>query len=136
MQVAQTLERTLPGIEVLGSTYPLSAAQAAAAKAIGAAQLAALALALAGDRIFATLALPPPPWYARVAENRPTAALGAWLVGNMAASSVASTGAFEIYFDGGLVRRCEKGVLACFEASILTWHSCMQRQAKACTQAP
>ena len=105
VQVANALQQALPGVEVIGSTYPLSRTQALAAQAVGVAQLGALAAIFAGDQIFAALGAgpPPPAWLARLTANKPTAALGAWLGGNMLTSAVTGTGAFEIYFDGDLV---------------------------------
>jgi hypothetical protein len=41
-----------------------------------------------------------------VAANRFGAGIGVWLVGNMATNQLISTGAFEVYHDGRLVRVC------------------------------
>ncbi|GBF96869.1 hypothetical protein Rsub_09874 [Raphidocelis subcapitata] len=66
--------------------------------------MGALGVVLFGDRLFEFAGVQPPPaWYERVKASRPTAAMGVWLVGNMAASVASGTGAFEIYFDGQLV---------------------------------
>jgi selT/selW/selH-like putative selenoprotein len=142
MQVKQHLERTVQGIKVVGTTYPVPLARDLAARAVGAAQMAALvrclvccwcaacvcvvfccwshlcvsqtqhathtthtqALLFFGDRIFAGLGYAQPPrWYTdNLPANKGTAALGLWIVGNMLTGSLSQTGAFEIYFDGGL----------------------------------
>lgn len=109
MQVKQLLTQQFPGVEVLGSTYPLSAGRQLASKALGAAQLAGFGLVLLGDRAFEAAGVPAPAWYARVQQARPTFAIGVWLFGNMAQSAASSTGAFEIYFDGRMVRDLNLG---------------------------
>jgi hypothetical protein len=75
MQVRDLLERAAPGIEVVGSTYPLSPGRAAAAKAVGAAQLAGFGLVLLGDRGFEAAGLPAPEWVQRLQQNKPTSAV-------------------------------------------------------------
>jgi len=107
MQVKQLLERVFPGIEVIGTTYPLSPTQQLLAQAVGAAQMAGLGMVFFGDRVCESLGVaPPPPWLANVQRNKPTAAIGVWMVGNICSGSVSSTGAFEIYYDGKLVSSC------------------------------
>ncbi|KIY99027.1 SelT-like protein Flags: Precursor [Monoraphidium neglectum] len=104
VQVKQLLQQQFPGIEVLGSTYPLSAGRQALSQAIGGAQMAGFGGVFFGDKLFEAIGVAPPPdWYARVQQSKPLWALGVWMVGNMAQSSASSTGAFEIYFDGKLV---------------------------------
>ncbi len=104
MQVKQLLEQVFPGIEVAGTTYPLSPSKRLLVQAVSAAQMGALGLVFAGDRLFSALGVPPPAWYVqRVQQSKPTAAIGVWLVGNMVGGSLQSTGAFEIYYDGRLV---------------------------------
>ncbi|KAJ9520622.1 hypothetical protein QJQ45_007496 [Haematococcus lacustris] len=64
-------------------------------------QYGVLAVCLAGDKLFQTLGVPTPALYMQhVAPNRFGTAMGAWLVGNMAQSSLTQTGAFEIYANG------------------------------------
>lgn len=104
MQVKQLLEQAFPGMRVVGSNYPLSVAQQLASQAVGALQMGGFGLVFFGEKLFEAAGLAAPPgWYGQVAQNKPTAALGVWLVGNMVSSSVGSTGAFEVYFDGRLV---------------------------------
>lgn len=104
MQVKQLLEQQFPGIEVVGSTYPLSAGRRALSQAVGAAQMTALGVVFFGERLFEAMGLPaPPPWYARVQQSKPTWALGVWLAGNMASGSLSSSGAFEVYHAGRLM---------------------------------
>jgi hypothetical protein len=43
-------------------------------------------------------------YQANVASNRFGAGIGVWLVGNLVSNQLISTGAFEVYYDGQLVR--------------------------------
>jgi hypothetical protein len=106
MQVKQLLEQHFPGMEVLGSTYPIPASRQMLGNVISVVQMAALIMIFAGPQIFAAMGQPEPPaWYQQVAGNKASAGIAVWFVGNMLHNSVMSSGAFEIYLNGQLVRR-------------------------------
>lgn len=85
--------------------------QAALSKALGFAQMAALAVIFFGDKILPALGIhQPPDIYRKIVENKFGWAMGVWFVGNMLHNGLTSTGAFEIYYDGHLVR-CFRRVL-------------------------
>jgi len=70
------------------------------AQAVSMAQFSVIGMSLGGDYISSALGMPLPTWYSLLKENKMYACLGAWLVGNMASSSLTNTGAFEIEFRG------------------------------------
>jgi len=67
-----------------------------------AAQYAALAYTLAGDRILRALSIVPPPWLERALSNR-MLFIGAYFGLSMLASNLVATGAFEVYLGPTLV---------------------------------
>jgi hypothetical protein len=71
MQVSQLVAQRFPGVEVIGSSYPLPVFNQAAATAVAAGRNVALAVALAGDQIFGFFNMPTPPWYTtNIVPNR------------------------------------------------------------------
>lgn len=105
MQVRELLERHHPGMMVLGSAYPPPPWRAGLARAVGLAQMGGFALVGFGERLFEAAGAPVPAWYSEnVAANRIGAGLAVWLGGNLVSNQLVSTGAFEVFFDGRLVR--------------------------------
>jgi selT/selW/selH-like putative selenoprotein len=86
-------------LEVVGRVYAPTGARALAATALTVAQWSLLALALAGDRLFAAIGVPAPPWLAGLQGNK-VMAVGLFFLLSQVASRVASTGAFEVFLDG------------------------------------
>lgn len=82
---------------VVGSNYPLTPLKQFLVQCIGTSQLVFIAFVIFASRIFSLLGQEEPAW---VRENRWSLCLGVFFVGNMVASSMGSTGAFEIAFDG------------------------------------
>ncbi|KAF8065738.1 SelT-like protein [Scenedesmus sp. PABB004] len=105
MQVKQLLEQRYPGMQVVGSVFPVPRVKAGAAQVVGAAQMAAFVGIAAGERLFEALGrAAPPAWYAaHVAPNKLGVGVGVWFAGNVVQNALLSTGAFEVYFDGSLV---------------------------------
>jgi selT/selW/selH-like putative selenoprotein len=104
MQVSQLVAQRFPGVEVIGSSYPLPVFNQAAATAVVAGRNVALAVALAGDQIFGFFNMPTPPWYtANIVPNRMGWCLGAWFLGNAGYNMLTATHAFEIYANGQMV---------------------------------
>ncbi|KAL6755597.1 hypothetical protein V8C86DRAFT_2671799 [Haematococcus lacustris] len=100
-QVQGFVRQEFPNVEVLATPYPVALPKALLAKGVQVVQYGVLAVCLAGDKLFQTLGVPTPALYMQhVAPNRFGTAMGAWLVGNMAQSSLTQTGAFEIYANG------------------------------------
>lgn len=104
MQAQQLLQQQYPGMEVVGSTYPVPALKQTLAQLISGLQMALLGLIFFGPKIFETLGYPEPPaLYNRVAQNKFGAAMMVWLLGGMLYNQLMSTGAFEIFYNGKLV---------------------------------
>eukprot|EP00878_Enallax_costatus_P031494 GHUV01034442.1.p1 GENE.GHUV01034442.1~~GHUV01034442.1.p1 ORF type:complete len:196 (+),score=46.05 GHUV01034442.1:135-722(+) len=104
MQVKQLIEQQYPGMQVVGSNYPVSPIKQAAAQAVSIAQMGGFAMVIFGDKVFDSLGVPPPQFYTQnVANNRFGAGVGLWFVGNLIQNQLVSTGAFEVYYDGSLV---------------------------------
>lgn len=104
MQVKQLLEQQYPGMEVVGSNYPVPALKQAAAQAVSMAQMAGFAVVIFGDKVFEMLAMAPPEFYVQnIAQNRFGAGVGVWFVGNFIQNQLVATGAFEVFYDGSPV---------------------------------
>lgn len=58
---------------------------------------------LAGDWIFQTLGIVPPPIYYRAKENKIMALILVFFVSNYATSALTNTGAFEVSYQGQLI---------------------------------
>ncbi|GFH30022.1 selenoprotein T [Haematococcus lacustris] len=112
-QVQGFVRQEFPNVEVLATPYPVALPKALLAKGVQVVQYGVLAVCLAGDKLFQTIGVPTPALYMQhVAPNRFGTAMGAWLVGNMAQSSLTQTGAFEVD---------ESCLAACTQ---LTWLEC------------
>lgn len=104
MQVTQMAERHFPGMQAVGSNYPVPDWKMALVRALQAVQYGLLAVCMFGDQIFQYLGVAPPQLYVQnVVPNRFGAVIGVWFVGNMLVNTLQSTGAFEVYFDGQLI---------------------------------
>ncbi len=102
MQVKQLIEQHYPGMEVLGSNYPVSLLKQGLASAVSTAQMGGFAFVFCGERLFQALGYPAPPdfYVQNVAQNKFGAAVGVWFIGNFIQNQLRSTGAFEVYYDG------------------------------------
>ncbi len=76
----------------------------ALARLTTAAQLGVVGVMTLGDQLFAYLGMEPPALYVANRERRVGVCLGAWLLGNAAHNALTATGAFEVFYDGRLVR--------------------------------
>eukprot|EP00803_Ostreobium_quekettii_P008148 evm.model.scf_1080.1 EVM.evm.TU.scf_1080.1 scf_1080:5139-6471(+) len=105
MQVAQMLRREYAGLEVVGSHYPIHPTKAAIAQMVGAGQMAGIALSLFGDRILPALGISEPiPMVANLQKNKYATCMLFWFLGGTLQQNLMKTSAFEVYFDGQLVR--------------------------------
>mmetsp|Transcript_16112 Transcript_16112/g.50644 ORF Transcript_16112/g.50644 Transcript_16112/m.50644 type:complete len:136 (-) Transcript_16112:86-493(-) len=95
--------RALENLEVRGSEYPPPPDKVLLAKLAFYAQLAVFGLIFAGDKLFSSLGVAPPPIFATAKENMFASFMFVWLVGNMVQSSLLSTGAFEIHHGDQLI---------------------------------
>jgi selT/selW/selH-like putative selenoprotein len=93
------LESRAPELSVSGSNYPTSAAKALLSRLVVAVQVAAIALALAGEHLLPAR----PAWLQAMQANKAQSCLMAWIVGNMLYQNLSTTGAFEVHFDGQTV---------------------------------
>jgi len=101
--VKQHLEQKFPGIIVEGSNYPPAQKSMALAQIVQMGMMATLGVTLMGPQIFGMLKMDPPTWHTAMAENKMTACMTTWFLGNTVAQNLISTGAFEVYYDGQLV---------------------------------
>jgi selT/selW/selH-like putative selenoprotein len=99
MQVKRALEQRLPGLEVVGTNYPVSPPKALAIKLVFGAQVAVIGLTLAGEKLFPV----PPPWLKTLQESKLQSCLMAWFAGNLVSQNLQATGAFEVYYDGAVI---------------------------------
>mmetsp|Transcript_12446 Transcript_12446/g.30586 ORF Transcript_12446/g.30586 Transcript_12446/m.30586 type:complete len:156 (-) Transcript_12446:499-966(-) len=98
------VQQRYPGVEVVGTQYPIAPWKQQAARVLGAAQMGAMGVILLGDKAFEFMGMATPPWYtANVAPNKMGWAMGMWFVGNMVHGALTQTNAFEIYANGQLV---------------------------------
>ena len=76
----------------------------ALARGVTVAQFAVVGVMAFGDQLFPYLGVDPPALYLANRERRVGVCLGAWLLGNAAHNALTATGAFEVFYDGQLVR--------------------------------
>lgn len=81
------------------SSYPPSPPKAALGKLTFGLQLLGLGLTLGGQHIFPDPASQPA-WLKPLQENKLQSAMFIWFMGNMIQQNLATTGAFEVFFDG------------------------------------
>lgn len=99
------LEVSFPGIDVILSNYPPSLPKRLLSKLVPVAQFGVMGIIMAGEHIFPRLGMPPPQWYHSLRANRFGSMATVWFLGNFAQSFLQSSGAFEVYCNGDLVRR-------------------------------
>lgn len=98
------LETEFPGINVILENYPPTLPKRLLSKAVTAAQFGIVGIVIAGEQIFPRLGfVAPPPWYYSLAANKFRTISSSWLLGNFIQSFLQSSGAFEVYCNGGLV---------------------------------
>lgn len=130
------MTQQFPGMEVLGTSYPIPAhkviscssailllpvnstcrgqmlapfvmVQAAIAKMVTAAQFGAIGFMLAGEQVCGALGVPVPELYQQYKEKKSGIILAIWFLGNALHNQLTATGAFEVYYDGQLVRTAQ-----------------------------
>jgi len=94
------LNERYPKLTVVGSNYPLTPLKMLLAQLVGTIQILLLAVVFLSNRLFPILGLPPPVW---IQENKWSACIGIWFIGNFLSTNIGSTGAFEIAYDGQMV---------------------------------
>ena len=104
MRQAITADPSLHSLKVSGGAHPIVATREIVSTAAQVAQYGAMAFFVLGDRyLFPALRVPVPPWYDNVARNRVPCTMGAFFIGNMVATNLQKTGAFEVHYDGKLI---------------------------------
>mmetsp|Transcript_26128 Transcript_26128/g.83443 ORF Transcript_26128/g.83443 Transcript_26128/m.83443 type:complete len:139 (-) Transcript_26128:28-444(-) len=103
MQLRQVCEQSFPGVEVVGSNYPVPYHKQMMASAVDMAKMGVIAVTMFGENIFTTLNMAIPPWHASLAQNKMSTCMMSWFFGNTVSSALSNTGAFEVFFDGQLV---------------------------------
>ena len=78
--------------------------QAFASKALTACQLGSIAAVLGGEQLFGFLGVPTPELYLRYKDRKAAVVMGVWFLGNALQNQLTATGAFEVFYDGHLVR--------------------------------
>lgn len=102
-QLKKDLETAFPGIEVTGSNHPVGLLRNVGSYAILGAQMGVAALTLAGDRIFQYLGKPVPAMVTQMQQSKLTWGMGVWYGGSMLGNSLASSGAFEVMYNGEVI---------------------------------
>lgn len=98
------MQQRYPGVEVIGTQYPIPEWKQQLARVLSFAQMSSLAVVLMGEKAFEFMGVPTPVWYTtNIAPNKMGWAVGIWFMGNMAQGALTQTNAFEIYANGELV---------------------------------
>ena len=99
------LETAFPGINVNLANYPPPLPKRLLSKVVPVVQFGVIGIVMAGEQIFPRLGfVNPPPWYYSLRANRFGTISSTWLLGNFLQSMLQSSGAFEVYCNGELVR--------------------------------
>lgn len=98
------LETAFPGINVMLANHPPPLPKRLLSKVVPVFQFGIIGMMMAGEQIFPRLGMMPPPWYYSMRANRFGSIASAWLVGNFIQSFLQSSGAFEVYCNGELVK--------------------------------
>lgn len=83
------------------------------------AQIAITAIAFAGDAIFRSLNMAPPPIYLEYRDKKTGVLAAVWIIGNMIQNALTQTGAFEVYSAGELVSILPTGLRPAKETGAL-----------------
>lgn len=91
------LSEKYPGVPIVGTNFPVHPIKTVISQAISAVQMGIILLIVMGDKMLPTSV------YESVKDNKFGYCVGIWFLGNMLASNLRNTGAFEIAFDGQLI---------------------------------
>lgn len=120
------LESSFPGVEVILANYPPPFPKRLLSKVVPVVQFGIIGIIVAGEHIFPRLGMVPPPWYYSLRANRFGSIASTWLFGNFVQSFLQSSGAFEVYCNGEMVRFfCKFSLFYYFflgKISVLTIH--------------
>lgn len=105
MTMKKMLEASFPGIDVILTNYPPPLPKRLLGKLVPVLQMGAIGVIVAGDQIFPRLGMAPPAWYFSLQANKFGAIASTWLLGNFLQNFLQSSGAFEVYCNGDLVKR-------------------------------
>jgi len=101
-----------PEIIVTGSEYPATYEKALAAQVVGFLQSSGMIVLGVSSQVLPMMQLPTPEILKPAVDNLGYSLFGLFIVGNIATSSLLSTGAFEIYIDDQLVHsKLQTGVM-------------------------
>jgi len=104
MQVAKLIEqRASKELSVKGMDYPPPPGKLRIAKMVSMLQMSIFGYTFMGDKIFQAVGAVEPEFLQALHQNKMSAFMFTWLVGNMVQSNLYSTQAFEIYQGGKLV---------------------------------
>ena len=99
------LESQFPGVTVVLANYPPPLPKRLLSKVVPVVQIGVIGIVMAGEQIFPRLGfIAPPPWYYSLRANRFGTISTTWLLGNFLQSFLQSSGAFEVYCNGELVK--------------------------------
>lgn len=99
------LESEFPGIQVILANHPAPLPKRLLSKVVPAVQFGIIGIILAGEQIFPRLGFAAPPsWYYSLRANRFGSIASTWLFGNFIQSFLQSSGAFEVFCNGELVK--------------------------------
>ena len=92
MSVRQALAQRFPGMEVVGSQYPVAPYKAVLSKVVTVAQLGGIGIMLGGEQLFAALGLEAPQLYHQYKEKKFGVIMGCWFLGNALQNQLLATG--------------------------------------------
>ncbi|KAK9290941.1 hypothetical protein L1049_009121 [Liquidambar formosana] len=105
--IKNMLETSFPGINVILANHPPTLPKRLLSKVVPVVQVGIIGIVLAGEHIFPRLGfMTPPPWYFSLRANKFGTISTTWLLGNVIQSFLQSSGAFEVFCNGELVKSC------------------------------
>ncbi|KAK6935717.1 Selenoprotein, Rdx-type [Dillenia turbinata] len=98
------LETSFPKIHVILENHPAPLGKRLLANLIPVMQIGVTSIVITGEQIFPMMGITmPPQWYLSLRANRFGAVATTWLIGNTLKSTLQSSGAFEVHYNGKLV---------------------------------
>lgn len=105
MTTKHMLEAAFPGITVILANHPPPILKRLMSKVIPIFQVGIIAIIMGGEQIFPKFGYTaPPPWYYSLRANRYGTVITTWLSGNYIQTYLKSSGAFEVFCNGQLVK--------------------------------
>uniref|UniRef100_A0A914WDK6 SelT-like protein n=1 Tax=Plectus sambesii TaxID=2011161 RepID=A0A914WDK6_9BILA len=102
-EFSRIVHEKYPNVEIEGSNYPPAPWKSFAAQIFGIVKIAAIIAIISGRDPFTMLGYPTPGFFTWATQNKLSSCMMLFLLGNTVETSLISTGAFEIFFNGQMV---------------------------------